>query len=71
MNSDWDKIIEESIEIIEITEGKNEPNDKQKWAYAKSQAKKKFKVYPSAYSNAWAAKKYKELGGTWKKKSKK
>lgn len=65
---DWESIIEESVEMIELSESKNVPNDKQKWAYAKSQAKKKFKVYPSAYANLWASKKYKELGGTWKKK---
>ena len=34
---------------------------------SKSQAKKKFDVYPSAYANAWAAKKYKAAGGSWKK----
>ena len=44
----------------------NVPNDPEKWAYAKAQAKKKFDVYPSAYANGWASKKYKELGGTWK-----
>ena len=46
---------------------KNEPTDPSKWAYYKSQAKKKFDVYPSAYANAWAAKKYKAAGGGWKK----
>ncbi len=46
---------------------KNVPTDPQKWSYATSQAKKKFDVYPSAYANGWAAKKYKELGGGWKK----
>jgi hypothetical protein len=46
---------------------KNTPTDPEKWSYAKSQAKKKFDVYPSAYANGWAAKKYKELGGGWKK----
>jgi hypothetical protein len=71
MFSDWKDIIEENIEIIELNEGKNIPNDKKKWSYAKSQAKKKFKKWPSAYASSWAAKKYKELGGTWKKKSKK
>lgn len=45
----------------------NKPTDPQKWSYAVSQAKKKFDVYPSAYANAWAAKKYKELGGGWRK----
>jgi hypothetical protein len=29
-----------------------------------------FKKHPSAYSNGWAAKKYKELGGKWKEKKK-
>ena len=46
---------------------KNVPTDPEKWSYAKAQAKKKYDVYPSAYANAWAAKKYKELGGGWKK----
>jgi hypothetical protein len=48
---------------------KNVPNNPSKWSYYKSQAKKKFDVYPSAYANAWAAKKYKAAGGTWKKES--
>ena len=48
-----------------ITE-KNVPTDPAKWSYYKSQAKKKFDVYPSAYANAWAAKKYKAAGGKWK-----
>ena len=46
---------------------KNVPTDKSKWAYYKSQAKKKFDVYPSAYANGWAAKQYKAAGGGWKK----
>ena len=37
----------------------------------KAAAKRKFKVYPSAYANAWASKWYKSKGGGWKKKSKK
>lgn len=45
---------------------KNVPTDPAKWSYYKSQAKKKFDVYPSAYANAWAAKKYKAAGGKWK-----
>jgi hypothetical protein len=49
-----------------ITE-KNVPTDPEKWSYAKAQAKKKFDVYPSAYANGWASKKYKELGGSWRK----
>ena len=48
---------------------KNVPTDASKWSYYKSQAKKKFDVYPSAYANAWAAKQYKAAGGGWKTES--
>ena len=46
---------------------KNVPTQPSKWAYYKAQAKKKFDVYPSAYANGWAARKYKAAGGGWKK----
>lgn len=46
---------------------KNVPTDPAKWSYYKSQAKKKFDVYPSAYANGWAAKQYKAAGGGWRK----
>ena len=46
---------------------KNVPTNPSKWSYYKSQAKKKFDVYPSAYANGWAAKQYKAAGGGWKK----
>ena len=46
---------------------KNVPTNPSKWSYYKSQAKKKFDVYPSAYANAWAAKMYKKAGGGWRK----
>jgi hypothetical protein len=42
------------------------PTDPSKWAAAKAKAKAKFKVYPSAYANAFAAKEYKAMGGDWK-----
>ena len=32
----------------------------------KAAAKRKFKVYPSAYANAFAAKRYKAMGGGWR-----
>ena len=44
---------------------KSIPNNPTLWSRVKSEAKKKFKVYPSAYANAWAAKTYKSRGGTW------
>ena len=54
-------------EKLELFLEKNVPTTPSKWAYYKTQAKKKFDVYPSAYANAWAAKKYKAAGGSWKK----
>lgn len=45
---------------------KSEPNNPQLWGKAKAAAKRKYKVYPSAYANGFAAKWYKERGGTWK-----
>ena len=45
---------------------KNKPTKPDLWAQAKSKAKSKFKVYPSAYANGWAVKWYNEHGGGWK-----
>ena len=59
------KLIKETV--IEYLLEKNIPTDPAKWSYYKSQAKKKFDVYPSAYANGWAAKQYKAAGGGWKK----
>ena len=46
---------------------KNVPTNPTLWSKAKSLAKSKFDVYPSAYANGWAAKWYKNKGGGWKK----
>ena len=54
-------------EAVERLEEKNCPTDPSKWSYYKSQAKKKFDVYPSAYANGWASKQYGDAGGSWKK----
>ena len=66
-------LVKETIKEV-VTERKlnmffeeNKPTNPSKWSYYKSQAKKKFDVYPSAYANAWAAKQYKAAGGGWKK----
>jgi len=53
-------------EDMENLDEKNVPTSPEKWAQAKAQAKAKFDVYPSAYANGWAAKKYKAMGGGWK-----
>ena len=47
------------------TSGGNKPNNPKLWAQVKAAAKRKYKVYPSAYANGWAAKEYKKRGGTW------
>ena len=54
----------------DIDEGKNKPTNAKLWSRAKSLAKSKFKVYPSAYANGWAAKWYKKHGGGWRKTKK-
>ena len=46
------------------------PTQPDKWSYAISQAKAKYDTYPSALANLWASKKYKELGGRWRKTKK-
>jgi hypothetical protein len=55
-------------ECKECLQEENVPQDPSLWSKAKSLAKKKFDVYPSAYANAWASKWYKKHGGSWKKK---
>ena len=50
----------------EVLLEKNVPTNPKLWAQAKALAKKKFKIYPSAYANGWAAKWYKSKGGGWK-----
>ena len=64
------EMVEEELSLEErlnLFLEKNVPTNPSKWSYYKGQAKKKFDVYPSAYANAWAAKKYKAAGGGWKK----
>lgn len=45
---------------------KNQPTNPSLWSKAKSLARQKFDVYPSAYANGWASKYYKSKGGSWK-----
>jgi hypothetical protein len=52
-------------EEVELEE-ENKPTNPELWSKAKSMAKSKFDVYPSAYANGWAAKWYKSKGGGWK-----
>lgn len=41
------------------------PKNAALWARVQAEAKRKFDVTPSAYSNAWASKEYKKRGGSW------
>jgi len=56
------KLGEETEQIDE----KNKPTNPALWSRAKSMARSKFDVYPSAYANGWASKWYKSKGGGWK-----
>ena len=65
LNEEERKLYEFGCKVETLME-KSCPTDASKWSYYKSQAKKKFDVYPSAYANGWAAKQYKSAGGGWK-----
>ena len=42
------------------------PTNPKLWSRAKAEAKKKFKVYPSAYANSWLVREYKKRGGGYR-----
>jgi hypothetical protein len=60
------KLPKKKNEEVEHLEEKNVPSSPELWARAKTLAKQKFDVYPSAYANGWAAKWYKSKGGKWR-----
>ena len=47
------------------------PTNPALYARVKAAAKKKFKVYPSAYANAWRVREYKKRGGGYRMGKKK
>ena len=53
----------------EYLQEKNMPTNPELWSRAKSMARQKFDVYPSAYANGWASKWYKSKGGGWRTKT--
>ena len=59
-------MVEQGKVVMAKTASKPKPSDPAKWSRAKAKAKRKFKVYPSAYANAYAAKEYKKMGGSWR-----
>ena len=50
-----------------MAENKPKPTNPKLYATVKAMAKRKFKVYPSAYANAWLVRTYKKKGGGYKK----
>ena len=44
----------------------NVPVNKTLYSRVKSEAKRKFAVYPSAYANAWLVREYKKRGATYR-----
>jgi hypothetical protein len=56
-------------EELSVLEEANKPTNPSLWSRAKSLARSKFDVYPSAYANGWAAKWYKSKGGGWRSKN--
>jgi hypothetical protein len=52
--------------VREAGKKKPVPTNPSLWSRAKSAARAKFDIYPSAYANGWAAKWYKKHGGGWR-----
>jgi hypothetical protein len=57
----------QTMDMVEDTK-KNTPTNKKLWSKAKSIAKSKYKIWPSAYASGFATKWYKSHGGNWVKK---
>ena len=47
------------------TSSSPKPKNPALYARVKAEAKKKFKVYPSAYANGWLVREYKKRGGKY------
>lgn len=67
MSADDSIIKYQAMDIAENTK-KNTPTNKKLWAKAKSIAKSKYKIWPSAYASGFATKWYNSHGGNWVKK---
>jgi hypothetical protein len=66
------EVVLASLQELKVSSGiikiaaKHKPNNPKLWARCLADARKRFKVCPSAYCNAFAAKTYKKKGGTWR-----
>jgi cytidyltransferase-like protein len=66
MKKKGNKMVPNCVPEKKYLEEKNVPTNPSLWSQAKSMARSKFDVYPSAYANGWASKWYKSKGGGWK-----
>jgi hypothetical protein len=58
---------DEAAELLKISKKKKRvPTNKNLWSQCIAEAKRKYDVFPSAYSSGYAAKIYKQKGGKWK-----
>jgi len=64
-SDDIDQIIKEAAKKKSKSK-KRTPTNKALWSRALAEAKKKFKVFPSAYSSGFAVQWYKKHGGGWR-----
>lgn len=49
-----------------VSKSKNKPTNPKLYAQVKSEAKRKFNRWPSAYGSAWLVKEYKKRGGGYR-----
>ena len=59
------KITKKKPKIKKSKRSGSKPKNAALYARVKAEAKRKFKVYPSAYANAWLVRTYKKRGGTY------
>lgn len=62
-------VAKQSASLVQSARGNlvpNEPTNKALYSRVKAEAKRKFKVYPSAYANGWLVREYKKRGGKYK-----
>ena len=51
---------------LKVKKSGSTPTNSSLYSRVKSEAKKKFDVYPSAYANAWLVREYKKRGGGYR-----
>ena len=60
------KVLKDGNQKSKTKKGSPKPTNPSLYSRVKSEAKRKFDVYPSAYANAWLVKTYKKRGGGYR-----